>query len=290
MNEYRPALDVYSNPDGAADLDRLRLLADWFRPTTRALFDRVGIRPGMACLDVGCGAADTTFELARRVGDRGRVIGIDIDEAILDRVRADAPGNVELRVGDIRTIEPAAVFDLVNARFVLDHLARPRDALAVMRGMLRSGGRVCAECGDYSGWYCYPRSASFDRIVELVTEQRARTGGSADAGAMLPVLLVDAGFTDVHTNIFQHVQLDGPYKRWVLSAITEERAAWMTALDLTDEGEIRRLREDMMDLIEDSKVVMGTPRMVQCWGRAVARPHSTGVEGCPGRRPERGRA
>ena len=36
---------------------------------------------------------------------------------------------------------------------------------------------------------------------------------------------------------------------------------------MTDEAEIRRLREDMMVLIEDPKVVMGTPRMVQCWGR-----------------------
>ncbi len=267
MNESRLDLDIYSNPDGAADLDRLRLLADWFRPTTCALFDGVGIRPGMACLDVGCGAADTTFELARRVGDRGRVVGIDIDEAILDGVRGDAPDNVELRVGDIRTIEPIPEFDLVNARFVLDHLARPWNALAIMKAMLRPGGMVCAECGDYSGWYCYPHSASFDRIVEFVTEQRTRTGGAADAGAMLPVLLVDAGFTDVGTSIFQHVQLDGPYKRWVLSAVTEERAAWMAALDLTDEAEIRRLREDMMVLIEDPKVVMGTPRMVQCWGR-----------------------
>lgn len=266
MNESRPALDVYSNPDGAADLDRLRRLADWFRPTTHALFDRVGIGPGMTCLDVGCGAADTTFELARRVGDRGRVIGIDIDETILDRVRADAPGNVELRTADIRTIEPTPEFDLVNARFVLDHLARPRDALAVMKCMLRPGGKICAECGDYSGWYCYPRNASFDRIVELVTEQRARTGGAADAGAMLPVLLVDAGFTDVGTSIFQHVQLDGRYKRWVLSAITEERAAWMIALDLTDDAEIDRLREEMLDLIENPRVIMGTPRMVQCWG------------------------
>ena len=121
----------------------------------------------MACLDVGCGAADTTFELARRVGDRGRVVGIDIDEAILDGVRGDAPDNVELRVGDIRTIEPIPEFDLVNARFVLDHLARPWNALAIMKAMLRPGGMVCAECGDYSGWYCYPHSASFDRIVEF---------------------------------------------------------------------------------------------------------------------------
>ena len=62
-----------------------------------------------------------------------------------------------------------------------------------MTDMLRPGGMVCAECGDYSGWYCYPRSASFDRIVELVTEQRACRGGAADAGAMLPGCCVGCG-------------------------------------------------------------------------------------------------
>ena len=266
MNKNQLTFDVYSNPDGAADLDRFKLLADWFRPTTHALFDRMGIHPGMTCLDVGCGAADTTFELARRVGDNGRVVGIDIDDTILDRAREDAPGNVELRAGDIRTIAATREFDLVNARFVLDHLAQPLNALAKMKDMLRPGGIIGVECGDYSGWYIYPRSASFERIVELVTEQRARTGGAADAGAMLPVLLVEAGFTNVETTIFQHVQLQGRYKRWVLSAITDERAAWMDALDLTDEAEIHRLREEMMALIEDPTTVMGTPRMVQCWG------------------------
>ncbi len=266
MNLVRSALDVYSNPDGAADLDRFKILADWFRPTTGALFDRIDIRPGMACLDVGCGMADTTFELARRVGDEGRVVGIDIDETILDRVRDDAPANVQLRVGDIRTIKTAPEFDFAYARFVLDHLARPLDALANMKAMLRPGGIVCVECGDYSGWYTYPRSVSFERIVDLVTEQRARTGGDANAGAMLPVLLLEAGFTNVETTIFQHVQLEGRYKRWVLSAVTDERAAWMAALELADEAEIRRLREDMMALIEDPRTVMGTPRMVQCWG------------------------
>jgi hypothetical protein len=53
---------------------RLRVLAHVMRPTTLNLFDRVGIRPGMACLDVGCGGGDVTFELADLVGPKGRVV------------------------------------------------------------------------------------------------------------------------------------------------------------------------------------------------------------------------
>ena len=42
---------------GQAGRERLRLLARVMRPTTAALFERAGVREGMRCLDVGCGAA-----------------------------------------------------------------------------------------------------------------------------------------------------------------------------------------------------------------------------------------
>jgi 2-polyprenyl-3-methyl-5-hydroxy-6-metoxy-1,4-benzoquinol methylase len=59
---------------GVEGRERLRVLARVMRPTTLNLFDRVGIRPGMACLDVGCGGGDVTFELADLVGPKGRVV------------------------------------------------------------------------------------------------------------------------------------------------------------------------------------------------------------------------
>src|SRR5262249_10791451 len=64
---------------GQAGRERLRLLARVMWPTTRELFERVGVRPGMRCLDVGCGGGDLSLDLARLVGPRGSVVGIDLD-------------------------------------------------------------------------------------------------------------------------------------------------------------------------------------------------------------------
>lgn len=62
---------------------RLQILARCWRPTTAALFDRVGLAPGMRCLDLGCGSGHVSVELARRVGPDGSVVGIDMDAVTL---------------------------------------------------------------------------------------------------------------------------------------------------------------------------------------------------------------
>lgn len=69
---------------GAAEgRERLRMLARVMRPATLTLLERIGIAKGAVCLDVGCGGGDVTLELAAMVGPSGRVVGTDIDEAVL---------------------------------------------------------------------------------------------------------------------------------------------------------------------------------------------------------------
>ena len=50
---------------GVEGRERLRMIARTMRPTTLALFDRVGIPRDARCLDVGSGGGDVTLDLAR---------------------------------------------------------------------------------------------------------------------------------------------------------------------------------------------------------------------------------
>ena len=83
---------------GVSGRERLRILARVMRPSTLALLARVGVRPGMHCLDVGCGGGDVTADLARLVGGEGRVVGFDLDEVKLEIARAEASAGVPARV------------------------------------------------------------------------------------------------------------------------------------------------------------------------------------------------
>ncbi len=119
----------YAIRGGLAGRERLRVLARTLDPSTSALFDRLAVRTGLICLDAGCGGGDVTFELARRVGQRGQVVGVDMDKTKIDLARQEAAAqgitNVEFHVLDIRNGEIDAEFDLVYVRFLLTHLADP---------------------------------------------------------------------------------------------------------------------------------------------------------------------
>ena len=75
---------------GVEGRERLRLLSAVMGPSTRALLAEVGIAAGSACLDLGCGGGDVTLELARALGPGGRVLGVDLDEIMVDMARREA--------------------------------------------------------------------------------------------------------------------------------------------------------------------------------------------------------
>ena len=56
-------------------------------PFGRAALARVSPVAGERALDVGCGAGQSTLELAELVGPEGRVVGVDISEPLLARAR-----------------------------------------------------------------------------------------------------------------------------------------------------------------------------------------------------------
>ncbi|MGL4369880.1 MAG: methyltransferase domain-containing protein, partial [Spirochaetota bacterium] len=49
--------------------------------------ETAGIREGDTVVDLGCGAGNDVFIARKAVGEKGRVIGIDMTEAMLDKAR-----------------------------------------------------------------------------------------------------------------------------------------------------------------------------------------------------------
>jgi SAM-dependent methyltransferase len=255
---------------GIEGRERLRIIGRVLHATTSALFDRVGLADGQICLDVGCGGGDVTSEIARRVAPRGRVVGLDLDEAKIALARGEAAErglrNLEYRVGDIRQDAPEPSYDVVYARFLLTHLPDPAGAVETFRRFLKPGGLAVLEDIDYGGYFVYPDSPAFQRYHELYCAAVRRRGGDPDIGRRLPSLLKEGGFEAVEISVVQVMAMQGEAK--LVNALTVENIAdAVVAEGLASRDEIARLVRDLLDYAADPCTLAGTPRIVQAWGR-----------------------
>ena len=255
---------------GADGRERLRLLSEVMDASTRRLLEAVGIPPGAACLDVGCGGGDVTRVLARATGPEGSVTGIDLDETELTLARSEAEqmglGNIRFEVGDVTEWQAGRSFDVVYTRFLLTHLPDPRRLLASLRRHIRPGGVIIIEDIDFRGHFAEPECAALRRYVELYTASVLARGADPYIGPKLPEMLYTAGFDDIQLMTFQPVALLGGIKD--LTCITLEYIAETVVGDhLIGKTELSQLIAELRSYSNDPHTVLGGPRVFQAWGR-----------------------
>jgi demethylmenaquinone methyltransferase / 2-methoxy-6-polyprenyl-1,4-benzoquinol methylase len=167
--------------------------------------DRAEVGPGDSALDVCCGTGELAFELARRIGPTGRVVGCDFSERMLELAREKED---RLRLGDSRQLagngsSPGSLapvefewadalelpygdgsFDAVTVGFGVRNFAEIERGVGEMARVLRPRGRlVILEITQ-------PRRAPlstffslwFDRVVPLL----GALAGDRDAYSYLP--------------------------------------------------------------------------------------------------------
>jgi SAM-dependent methyltransferase len=105
------------------------------------------LRPGDVVVDLGCGAGLDLLLAGERVGPEGRVIGIDMTDAMIDAARSniEAAGrsNVEVRKGIIEhlPVEDGSV-DWVISNCVINLSPEKERVFGEIARILKPGGRV----------------------------------------------------------------------------------------------------------------------------------------------------
>ena len=269
MRTNRCRNSAYVIRGGVEGRERLRLLARVMRPTTLSLLERVGIRPRMTCLDVGCGGGDVAFDLARMVGAEGKVVGVDLDETKLaparDEATAQQLGNVEFRKSEIGASDWRPEFAVVYARFLLTHLPDPLSALKKLRQALTPGGILVVEDIDFRGSFCHPSSPAYWRYVELYTQAVQHGGADPNIGPRLPGLLREVGCEQVQMHVVQPAGLEGEVK--LVAPLTLENIADnVVTAGLASCAEVDQVVAELYEFARDPRTVIGLPRVVQAWG------------------------
>lgn len=103
------------------------------------------IKPGDTVVDLGSGAGNDAFVARAITGEKGRVIGIDFTDKMVEKARANAARlnfkNVEFRQGDIENMPLAGnIADVVVSNCVLNLVPDKKQAFKETFRILKAGG------------------------------------------------------------------------------------------------------------------------------------------------------
>jgi SAM-dependent methyltransferase len=163
---------------------------------------RLSPQRGQRVLDVGCGFGLFAHEVAGVVGPSGCVVGIERESAQIEEGRrlasqAGFAARADIRRGDaydfpLKDAEWGS-FDIVHARFLLEHLARPAEVVASMVRAARPGGRVVLEDDDHDALILEPAVPGFEKVWRAYIRSYEAAGRDPRIGRKLTALLGAAG-------------------------------------------------------------------------------------------------
>ena len=185
------------------------------------------LRPGETVVDLGSGAGMDSFLAARQVGPTGRVIGVDMTEAMVSKARENARAtgvtNVEFRIGNIEAlpIEDESV-DVILSNCVINLSPEKDRVYREAFRVLRPGGRVMVS--DIVLERPLPPA-----VIESIDAYLGCVGGASLRAEYLETI-AKAGFREVRVESEAHfadaLSLDDPRVRELMEhlAISPEEA------------------------------------------------------------------
>jgi SAM-dependent methyltransferase len=106
-----------------------------------------GLKEGEVVLDLGSGAGFDCFVVSSKVGPAGKVIGVDMTPAMLERARENAKKgnfrNIEFRLGEIENLPVADnSVDVVISNCVINLSPNKEKVFKEIHRVLKPGGRI----------------------------------------------------------------------------------------------------------------------------------------------------
>jgi SAM-dependent methyltransferase len=164
----KTSLTRYILGSSQKEIDRLKIQSALFAKETVQTLNLAGIKEGMLCLDAGCGVGHTTLLIRDRVGESGKVIGLDINEGNINTCKKNlnsTKGNVEFLLGDLYdTVLTDSSFDFVYSRFLFQHLIYPEKAIAKISKLTADNGIIAIEELDHGLWLSYPPDPNLKKL------------------------------------------------------------------------------------------------------------------------------
>jgi SAM-dependent methyltransferase len=196
-----------------------RYIVPAFMATSQELVALAALQRGERVLDVACGTGIVARLAAQVVGVAGRVVGTDVNDAMLGIARTvpqQSDGTkIEWRQSDVAALPfPDAAFDVVFCQYGLEFFADRAVGLRQIARVLVPGGHLVLRV-----WRALERQPFYVALLEAL-ERHVRAGVGAPIlkaftladAAGLRALVAGAGFRQVHirltTNLLRYPSVE----------------------------------------------------------------------------------
>ncbi|MDH5379464.1 MAG: class I SAM-dependent methyltransferase [Cyclobacteriaceae bacterium] len=168
------------------------------------------LKKGMQILDVGCGTGAITKDIAKVIGENGKIIGIDNTEKFISSGKEHYGHlkNMELIHADINDFQHTEKFDLIISARTMQWLSGVDSALQKMKSLLKANGQISILDYNHTDieWEPTP-PASMLKFYEIFLKWRSDAGMSNQMAKDLPALLKKNGFNNIEKiNSDEHCQ------------------------------------------------------------------------------------
>ena len=271
-NQHR----VYVLGHSAEELNRLIDQARLFGELTEEVFVRAGIGAGMRILDVGCGAGDVSFLLARLVGPSGTVVGVDRSEdaVAMATARAQAMGltQVTFSQGEIDDISLEQPVDAAVGRFVLMYSPEPSMTLRRVAANVKAGGIVAFQEMNVEEAKSFPHVDLFEQSIRLIVETLDREKVKNLMGLRLYRTFVEAGLPPPQMIMGARVEGSSDSLGYqIVTQVVKSLLPVMEKLGIASEKEIQieTLAQRLGDEVISRGAVIVLPPLVGAWTRTL---------------------
>ncbi len=144
-------IEAWNDGVGKAWVANVDALDRQLHPIGDAALAAAAVNPGDSVLDIGCGAGQTTIQLARLAGPTGWALGIDISGLMISAAgaagRMQSAPNVSFEISDAQTARfRQAAYDVIFSRFGVMFFQDSVAAFANIRTALKPQGRLAFCC------------------------------------------------------------------------------------------------------------------------------------------------
>jgi SAM-dependent methyltransferase len=254
MSDHRYAF----GEDGEQEADRLVALERAADLPSQTVLLELGVETGWRCWEVGAGRGSIARWLSGVVGSEGHVLATDLDDQWFD----SAATNISFRCHDVALDRvPEERFDLVHTRFLLEHLADPRGAMARLADALRPGGVLVVEDSAGLELGVTPPTHVLDHFARAWERAGRAVGWNAAYGSELMSDLRMCGLAKLGGHQYRQLAPGGASWAHVASGIKRLQTE-LIAQGITPEHLAGALRS----LSDPANLITGPPTTI-AWGQ-----------------------